>query len=434
MSLKLVFTFHFTNHRKTYSMTHHRTDNLQPRPYLLINKIRNYAWGSRGQNAFIPKFTGIKVDKNKAYAEMWMGAHPSAPSTVKIDGKEIALSELINDFPEKILGKKVKSKFSGKLPFLLKVLSARQALSIQAHPNKTQAVHLHRDDPEHYPDDNHKPEIAIALDSLTALVGFKSIVELSVTFEKYPEISFFISSDNLDKFKNGIDQTGQHHVLLKEMYSRYIQNAINLPQKLAQATDELEQRLRSSKIALTEEDNLFLEQKNQYDSDDVGLFSIFLLNLIHLKKGQGIFLDAGIPHAYIKGNIIECMANSDNVVRAGLTTKFKDVHKLVDILTYESGLILVINDDRHSHEMIYEVPISEFEITRWNVSAGQKKEQFTNQSPQVLLITEGEIELYWENGKQTFSKGKSILIPACLEKYSIFAENSSTIFKVAVPV
>lgn len=418
---------------ETYIMTHHKTDTLQPRPYLLSNKVQHYAWGSCGDHAFIPKLIGILPENDTTYAELWMGAHPSAPSKIRINEHEAPLTDLINQFPEQILGKSVQHKFNGKLPFLFKVLSAEQALSIQAHPNKRQAVRLHSSDPEHYPDDNHKPEIAIALDSLTALVGFKSIPDLASMFERYPEFSNFISSDIAMKFRNGINEQDRHRDILKEMYSRYIENSISRQDKLAQATDSLEARLRSSKSTLTEEENLFLEQKKIYNSDDVGLFSIFLLNLVHLKKGEGVFLDAGIPHAYIKGNIVECMANSDNVVRAGLTPKFKDVRTLVDILTYESGSIPILNCDENAVQTLYPVPVSEFEISRWQLSAGNEWNQVTNQAPQIILIIEGAFELKWNNREELYRQGDSIFIPASVECYQACASENTLIFCVNVP-
>ncbi len=414
-------------------MTNPKKDTLQPRPYLLMNKIQHYAWGSRGEDAFIPKLIGVQPENDYGYAELWMGAHPGAPSKVRIDDREFSLTELIKKFPEHTLGEYILQKFDGKLPFLFKVLSAEKALSIQAHPNKSQAVRLHSSDPENYPDDNHKPEIAIALDSLTALVGFKSIPDLASMFERYPEFSNFINSDNAMKFRNGISHPDRHRDLLKEMYSRYIENSINKPDKLAQATDSLKARLRASKSTLTEEENLFLEQEKIYDSNDVGLFTIFLLNLVHLKKGEGIFLDAGIPHAYIKGNIVECMANSDNVVRAGLTPKFKDVRTLVDILTYESGSVPILTPDENAVQTLYPVPVSEFEISRWQLSVGNEWNQVSNQVPQIILVIEGAFELKWNNGEEIYRQGDSIFIPAFMEHYQACASKNTLIFYVNAP-
>ena len=160
---------------------------FETRPFRLLNKIQHYAWGARNEQAFIAKLLQLEVEKDKPYAELWMGTHPNAPSAVEINDQEkIPLDRFIKQFPKEVLGQKVIERFGVQLPFLFKVLSAGEALSIQAHPNKEQAAMLHQRDPEHYPDDNHKPEIAIALDQLTALVGFRPLTAVSYTHLTLP--------------------------------------------------------------------------------------------------------------------------------------------------------------------------------------------------------------------------------------------------------
>jgi len=168
---------------------------LKPQPYMLENTIQHYEWGSRGKNAFIPQLLNIKTEKDKPYAELWMGAHPKASSKIIVDVKEIDLAEVIREYPIETLGRKTVKKFSNTLPFLFKVLSANEALSIQAHPSKRQAISLHKKDPIIYPDSNQKLEIAIALDSLTALVGFKPFNQIMQTLKKYPQIHHFIGKE-----------------------------------------------------------------------------------------------------------------------------------------------------------------------------------------------------------------------------------------------
>jgi len=415
-------------------MTFRTTETLQPRPYVLTNKIQPYKWGSRGAQAFIPNLLGIAPEPDRAYAELWMGAHPSAPSTIRLNDADAPLTDVIRQFPEQCLGALVQQRFAGKLPFLLKVLSADKALSIQAHPDKKQAEHLHRRHPEHYPDDNHKPEIAIPLDSLTALVGFKTIADLAAAFEKYPEIATFIGADLATQFQVTRANSAQASELLKTMYTRYIRNAMADPQQLARATDALAKRLSTSPASLSDEARLFLEQKHLYDSADVGLISIFLLNLVTLGQGQAVFLDAGIPHAYIRGNIVECMANSDNVVRAGLTPKYKDVATLVDILTYQPGPIRILQPDEQGDETVYRAPIAEFEVHRWKLAAGSQKIQTGNRSPQIVLITDGQIELTWDNESETYHRGESLFIPAFLNQFCVLARRGATVFQVVAPL
>ncbi len=145
-----------------------QTTTLEPRPYLMANKVQPYAWGGRGKDAFIPRLMGIEPLIGPASAELWMGVHPKAPSDVVMAGGSlVSLDQLIARHPVEILGQEVCDRFSGTLPFLFKVLSAAQPLSIQVHPNAEQAQTLHAQRPEHYPDATHKPEIAIARDPLT---------------------------------------------------------------------------------------------------------------------------------------------------------------------------------------------------------------------------------------------------------------------------
>ena len=169
---------------------------IQPQPYNLFNKVQNYDWGTKNEDAFIPKFLGIEAVKDLPYAELWIGAHPKAPSEIEIEGIKYPLNSVIDNFPLEVLGIRVSKKYNGKLPFLLKVLSAARALSIQLHPNKHQAEVLHAKDPKNYPDDNHKPEIAIALDSLNAIAGFRPADQIKEIFIKCPELKDFIGGNN----------------------------------------------------------------------------------------------------------------------------------------------------------------------------------------------------------------------------------------------
>src|SRR5512143_3556822 len=194
------------------------------RPFLLENSIQHYPWGERGKDAYIPRLLGVDVEsEDTPFAELWIGTHPSAPSKVVVDsGKEMLLSELISEYPTEILGASVNEAFNGQLPFLLKVLSAREILSIQMHPNKQQALELHKQDPKNYPDTNHKPEIAIALDSLTALVGLIDDKELQSVIKRYPELRTVTAYDQNPgqgaetSFKNLLQRAEQDKASISE--------------------------------------------------------------------------------------------------------------------------------------------------------------------------------------------------------------------------
>jgi mannose-6-phosphate isomerase len=416
---------------------------LKKQPYLLKNKIQHYAWGGKGENAYIPKLLGISPERDKPYAELWMSAHPNAPSEVEINGTTYLLDQMIKQHPIEMLGKSTAKKFSRSFPFLLKVLSAEEALSIQVHPNKKQAKILHKKNPKHYPDNNHKPEIAIALDSHLAIVGFKPYPELIESLNKYPEIILFTGEDNYFHFKKAKAKSEQKK-WLKNIYASLMKKSIAHPEALQKLITQLADKLDHSHCPFSREEEYFLELKKKYPCD-VGLFSIFFCNLVELRAGEAIFLDAGVPHAYLKGNIIECMANSDNVVRAGLTPKFKDVQTLVDILTYDMKTVEILGKNNKSNTMIYKTPATEFEITRITLTRGSKVIQETGDKPAILLVIEGEILFSCDsvNEKEKraraslaptiFYKGQAVFIPAFLKQYQIIVQSDALIFKAEVP-
>lgn len=405
---------------------------IEKAAYLLKNQIQNYEWGAKGSHAMIPNLLGIQPEKNKPYAELWIGAHPKAPSTVVLShGEEVSLYELIEKFPEEVLGKDVSRRFDGKLPFLLKVLSASEALSIQAHPDKTKAGILHKKDPKNYPDDNHKPEIAIALDSLKALVGFKPLDKFLNAIESYGGLKEFAGSKIIDEIQNSPLPEEEK---VKILYEEIIKKSVSHPEELKTAVEKIKKEVLNKDAGLrTEEENLFLQLEKQYGTD-IGLFSVFLFNLVELKEGEGVFLDAGVPHAYLRGNIIECMASSDNVVRAGLTPKFKDIESLIEILSYDLTPVEVINSNSsEKEENKYQVPINEFEITRWKF----KEESFRNldnQSLSILIIIEGSISIEISGNKKSYNKGDSILIPALLENLKINFSRNTLVFRASIPL
>ena len=210
------------------------------------------------------------------------------------------------------------------MPFLFKVLSINQALSIQAHPNKSLARQLHQKDPKNYPDANHKPEMLIALNDFEAMCGFRLASEIVEHFAKYPELVELCDGRNCEEFKKSPTEA-----TLKDCFhSMMNRNEKFVSETFERLKSRLEEQATGSYV-----DTLFLRLANQYPND-VGCFSIFLLNCIHLSRGEALFLSANVPHAYLFGDGVECMATSDNVVRAGLTPKFKDVKILCDMLDY----------------------------------------------------------------------------------------------------
>ena len=410
------------------------TPGVKPRPYLMQNQVQPYEWGTHDAEAFIPQLLGMAPQPGKPYAELWMGAHPKAPSLIVADGATIALDHWITAHPLELLGKEVAERFNGTLPFLFKVLSAGEALSIQAHPHKAHARLLHANDPAHYPDDNHKPEVAVALDALTALMGIKPFAELAGALKHYPELAEFVGHDVSARVLSARDPSqDEQRELTKALLVALFTRAETHPHELSRAIDKLVARLRDQEGNLGEAEQLFVNLRQQYTGPDVGLFAIFLLNLVHLEEGQGMYAEAGVPHAYLKGNIVECMANSDNVVRVGLTSKFKDYKALLDILKYEPGPVAILGGNPDSEIAIYETPAPEFRVSRYRLKAGAQRNVDTVHKPEILIVTQGKITIHWDGNSETYHRGQSIFIPALLSGYDIAADQPAELFRSQIP-
>ncbi len=402
-------------------------------PYRLINKVQYYDWGTKDENAFIPMFLGVQAKPGLPYAELWIGAHPKCPSEIIVDNVNIPLNKFVKDYPLECLGDYVVRKFNGQFPFLLKVLSSDKALSIQTHPNKIQAEKLHSLDPQNYPDDNHKPEIAVAIDSLVAIAGFRPVKEIVQNLISLPELNDYIREELIAKVLNSKnDQEFEKNI--QGLYSEIMKRA-DESENLSKCILKIAERLKNKSTLLPEE----FQFLTQYDlfGVDIGLLSFFFFNIIHLEKDQAIFTQAGVPHAYIKGNIIECMANSDNVVRAGLTNKFKDVKTLLDIIKYDFAKYEILNEEQKEDEIIYKTIAEEFEVSHYRKESGFAQMKKSKGKLAVYLITEGTIEIIWKSGdiksSQKFSKGESIFIPAALSEYEISTLSAAEYYVVKIP-
>ena len=408
-------------------------ESISCRPYKLYNIIKNYEWGTKNENAFIPQFLGIHAEIDTPYAELWIGAHPNASSEIEIEGMRVPLNRVIKEYPLQCLGMYVCEHFSNTFPFLLKVLSAAHALSIQTHPNKSQARKLHAADPKNYPDDNHKPEVAIALDSLIALVGFKPIHSIKKHLESMPELKDLIGEELIGQVLENYNLL-EEKALIKKTYEAVMQH-VEDKERLTVCINGIRNRLINKSLRSPEEEQ-FLEQYQLF-GDDIGLLSFFFFNLVHLKSGEAIFTDAGVPHAYIKGNICECMANSDNVVRAGLTGKFKDVKTLIDIIRYDFAECPVMKSEMKTGETIYKTTAKEFEVSGYTKPAGFSRQCSSGDMPSVFLITKGSLEIHWNlNSKKqaaTYSSGESIFVPAMLSQYEIVSKQGVEYFAVVIP-
>ena len=396
---------------------------------LLKNTIQEYAWGSY---TAIPELLGNDSPANTPQAELWMGAHPKAPSKVKCNGKWQSLLELIDRNSQEILGKEVARKFEYRLPYLFKVLAAAKPLSIQAHPSTGQAregferenrLKIPLDAPaRNYKDDNHKPECICALTPFWALNGFRKISDIIFLMDKICPPGL---KKDFDLFRHQPDSRG-----LKEFFkTMMIMDRTTQKQIINDAVKHANQ--------LQGKNNAYqwvIDLNEEYPLD-IGVFSPILLNLICLEPGQAMFLPAGTLHAYLDGVGIELMANSDNVLRGGLTPKHVDVTELLNVLNFEERDINILNMETiNSCEQRYESHAQEFALSVITVKTDMNYYSLDKKSVEILLCTDGDavvVDLAGNN-RVEIKKGVSILIPAVVKKYSIIGD--AVLYKAAVPI
>ena len=396
---------------------------------LLKDTIQEYAWGSK---TAIPELLGQSSPADKPQAELWMGAHPKAPSQVLADGLWRSLPEVIQESPEEALGKKVAARFSNKLPFLFKVLAAAKPLSIQAHPNKEQAEQGFARENElgislnashrNYRDDNHKPEIICALTPFWALNGFRRIEEtLSLLEEaRIPDlaeiVSFLRSHSNRDGLKNFFN----HLMTMEAQKQRQI---------VEEAVAFAEGRAGEEPVWT------WIAKLNEEYPGDIGVLSPLFLNLVRLEPQQAMYLPAGELHAYLEGVGIELMANSDNVLRGGLTPKHIDVQELLAVLNFTDGDLNILSPKNlASGEEIYSTEAEEFVLSVIRINKAASFNSPLDRSVEMMLCTEGKVNVTnLSDGEITLlTKGTSIIVPAAVEQYCI--EGDGILYKATVPV
>jgi len=396
---------------------------------LMKNTVQEYAWGS---HTAIAELLGHGSPSKTPQAELWMGAHPKAPSTVKCDGNWISLLELIEQNPGYILGEKVASTFNNRLPYLFKVLAAAKPLSIQAHPSIDQAkqgfdwenrqgIPLDAYN-RNYKDDNHKPECICAMTRFRALNGFRKISSIFGLMEK-------ICPKGLKKQLDAL--RGQQSPMALKNFFQFLMT-MNRQQK----TQIISHAVSNAK-KFTDDDPAYrwmIDLNKQYP-EDVGVFSPILLNLICLEPGQAMFLPAGELHAYLDGVGIELMANSDNVLRGGLTPKHIDVPELLNVLNFEERKVNILKTEQIDEcERVYESHAEEFVLSIIHVKEGITYNSATHRNIEILLCTDGKATItdLENNDKLVIDRGKSIIIPAVVKKYSI--QGDAAFYKAAVPL
>lgn len=298
--------------------------------------VQKYAWGKTGKSSLVAQLSQgnstAPIVENDPYAELWMGTHPSGPSVIK-SSNEPLLNHLLSNVDS--LGDEEKKVFGTDLPFLFKALSVAKALSIQAHPNKKHAEELFATRPDLYKDPNHKPEMVTAwLGPFEALCGFRPVADIKFFLQEIDELAAVVGKSACEALVKAESDSGEMQAL-RECFSALMNTS---EESIASALKQFEQRIPS--LSAEKKDALQCDLFTRIATDfpgDVGCWSVYFMNYVVLQEGESMFLGPNVPHAYIFGDCLECMACSDNVVRAGLTPKFKDIDTLCSMLDYQAG-------------------------------------------------------------------------------------------------
>ena len=400
--------------------------------FRMINPVQDYAWGST--TAFSELFGWAESPTPRA--EIWMGAHPNAPSEIVEDsGAQLPLDVHLNKHPQQ-LGSWQRS--GGTLPFLLKILAVAAPLSIQVHPDREQARSgfaaeeargLDAQASErNYVDANHKPELIVALTKFSALCGFRDPRD---TLTDLTELKRIIAEQGPS------GNCGTNHGL--DTLSRHLQNGdihAALQTALHDCAGELSEAakqvaasdLRAQHTSLTVQSLDTVERIAEAFPRDPGLFVALMLNRRDLEPGQALFLPSGNLHAYLGGVGVEVMANSDNVLRGGLTSKHVDVPELLRVAECSVvDLPLLQPSTPLPHHRLYTAAAEEFALRRIDFVDSGLSHHMCDPAPAIAVCTAGTVTA----GEITLGAGESMFIPAAAP--TEFTGAAAQLFIATVP-
>lgn len=395
----------------------------------LKNPVQKYAWGSR---TFIPEMMKRSSPSEEPQAELWMGTHPMAPSTVLVGGKKIPLAELIRRDPPNFLGEATARKFGDNLPFLFKILAIDRPLSIQAHPDREQAARGFKRELElgvpldaphrSYRDPNHKPELICALTPFQALIGFKSPDRILAAFQKVPAPALV---DEIEALAGKPDNEG---------FKRFFTTLMRMEREKQARIVSQTAALCENAVARDPSLERVIDLHHEYPGD-VGVLSPLFLDAVVLEPGEAVFIRPGTLHAYIKGSGVELMANSDNVLRGGLTHKSMDIEGLLNILDWEPQTLQVLRPERLTNgEMSYPSFADEFRLSVITPAKGESIESTSEGSPEIVIVVKGHafITVKKTGERLPLSQGSAVFIPASVPSYNVTGDG--ILYKAAVPV
>lgn len=373
----------------------------------LINTVQNYAWGSVDA---LPSLLGTDPT-GRPQAELWMGAHPMAPS--RLDRGRAGTSSLLDVIeadPRAELGAATLRRHGVRLPFLLKLLAAAEPLSLQVHPDRSQAAAGYAREEaagipltaphRSYKDDQHKPELIVALTSFQGLCGFRSPLESAGLLE---ELHIAALDEHVAALREAPEEKALHDCVAA---------FLDAPPGTLEAVAKSLARHAAEDGPHAEAYSVYADIARRYPGDP-GLLVAVLLNIVRLTPGQGLFLGPGVPHAYLTGLGVEIMASSDNVLRCGLTAKHIDVPELLRIVRFSAAPPhVLVPEARRAGEEVYDTPVGDFRLSRWVLSPGGPERRFDAAAPQIMLCTQGTVLLHTATAELPLHQGASAFLPA----------------------
>ncbi|MGW4998114.1 mannose-6-phosphate isomerase, class I [Streptomyces hydrogenans] len=385
---------------------------------LLRTTVQSYDWGSR---TLLPEFLGAPPTESPQ-AELWMGAHPAAPSRVSRGGVLRPLDRVVSEDPERELGAGTVRRFGARLPFLLKVLAAGAPLSVQVHPDLAQAqagfarenaLGVPLDAPHrNYRDDQHKPEMIVALTPFQGLCGFRGPAGTADLLDSLGVPALRPYAERL--------RVGPERQALAEVFRAFLRPPEGLLDAVVHALGVAAEGSAEARVVA-------YDRVARAHPGDPGLLSALMLRYVELGPGEALFLGAGVPHAYLSGLGVEIMASSDNVLRCGLTSKHVDAEELTRVVRFDAPPTRVLTPRQEAGEEVYPAPVDDFRLSRYVLRAGEPRRRATLDAPQILLCTAGALTLSSAGAESLAVRpGQAVYVSAGAE---VAVEGAGTAFR-----
>ncbi|KUI59126.1 Mannose-6-phosphate isomerase [Cytospora mali] len=362
------------------------------RVFQLSGTCNNYPWGRKGKQSLAAQLCAktpgldFKIEDDQFYSEMWFGDYPDFPARVLETGE--LLADAIKKDQDTLLGKKVLENMDAQLPFLPKILSIAKALPLQLHPNKDLATKLHKQDPDQFTDPNHKPEIAVALSFFEVFAGFKPLEDVQSIFT-LSALSPYLPAAPVEQWSNEtLREVTRNLLKADEATVKTIEKDLLNTPRSALSSVKAEYIL-----------DLLPRLQDQYDPGDAGsIVALTCMNFLTFEALDAIYIPADGIHAYLSGDIVECMARSNNVLNVGFcpAADRNNVDMFANTLTFKSHSREDVVLPRQKSERsktgkteVYKPPMSEFDMLVADFKAGESDEIKAGDGPGVFIVTKG---------------------------------------------